>query len=165
MKTTNMQLQIRKGVLSELTEIQNLFSETITFVCQNDYDQRQIEVWKSSIENLERCQSLIQNQYFIVAELKDKIVGFTSLDKVNYIDVLFVDKDFQRMGIAQKLFVELENEVKRVNSFVLTSDVSKTVKAFFESNGFTVLAEQVQVRENVEIVNYKMQKELVSTNG
>lgn len=160
-----MQLQIRKGVLSELTEIQNLFSETITFVCQNDYDQRQIEVWKSSIENLERCQSLIQNQYFIVAELKDKIVGFTSLDKVNYIDVLFVDKDFQRMGIAQKLFVELENEVKRVNSFVLTSDVSKTVKAFFESNGFTVLAEQVQVRENVEIVNYKMQKELVSTNG
>lgn len=160
-----MQLQIRKGVLSELTEIQNLFSETITFVCQNDYDQRQIEVWKSSIENLERCQSLIQNQYFIVAELKDKIVGFTSLDKVNYIDVLFVHKDFQRMGIAQKLFVELENEVKRVNSFVLTSDLSKTVKAFFESNGFTVLAEQVQVRENVEIVNYKMQKELVSTNG
>ena len=160
-----MQLQIRKGVLSELTEIQNLFSETITFVCQNDYDQRQIEVWKSSIENLERCQSLIQNQYFIVAELKDKIVGFASLDKGNYIDVLFVDKDFQRMGIAQKLFVELENEVKRVNSFVLTSDVSKTVKAFFESNGFTVLAEQVQVRENVEIVNYKMQKELVSTNG
>ena len=160
-----MQLQIRKGVLSELSEIQNLFSETITFVCQNDYDQRQIEVWKSSIENLERCQSLIQNQYFIVAELKDKIVGFASLDKGNYIDVLFVHKDFQRMGIAQKLFVELENEVKRVNSFVLTSDVSKTVKAFFESNGFTVLAEQVQVRENVEIVNYKMQKELVNTNG
>ena len=160
-----MQLQIRKGVLSELSEIQNLFSETITFVCQNDYDQRQIEVWKSSIENLERCQSLIQNQYFIVAELKDKIVGFTSLDKVNYIDVLFVHKDFQRMGIAQKLFVELENEVKRLNSFVLTSDVSKTARAFFESNGFTVLAEQVQVRENVEIVNYKMQKELVNTNG
>ncbi len=160
-----MQLQIRKGVLSELSEIQNLFSETITFVCQNDYDQRQIEVWKSSIENIERWQSLIQNQYFIVAELKDKIVGFASLDKGNYIDVLFVHKDFQRMGIAQKLFIELENEAKRLNSYVLTSDVSKTAKAFFESNGFAVLAEQVQVRENVEIVNYKMQKELVSTNG
>ncbi len=160
-----MKLKIRIGVFSELPEIQNLFSETITFVCQNDYDQKQIEAWKSSVENSERWQNLIQNQYFIVAELDNKIVGFASLENGNYIDVLFVHKNFQRMGIAQKLFVELENEAKRLNNFVLTSDVSKTAKAFFESNGFKVIAEQLQVRKNVEIINYKMQKELLSTNG
>jgi putative acetyltransferase len=87
------------------------------------------------------------------------------LDKGNYIDVLFVHKDFQRMGIAQKLFIELETEAKRLKNFTLTSDVSRTAKAFFESNGFSVVVEQVQVRKNVEILNYKMQKELLSTNG
>ncbi|KDN56188.1 GNAT family N-acetyltransferase [Flavobacterium seoulense] len=158
-----MELIIRAGILCELDEIQNLFSETITFVCHNDYNQNQIEAWKSSVENLERWQNLIQNQYFIVAELNNKIVGFASLDKGNYVDVLFVHKDFQRMGIAQKLFDKLENEAKRLKSFVLFSDVSKTAKAFFESNGFKVLLEQLQIRKNVEIVNYKMQKQL-STN-
>lgn len=160
-----MKIKIRNGVLTELPEIQNLFSETITFVCQNDYNEKQIEAWKSSIENSERWQNLIQNQYFIVAELDNEIVGFASLDNGNYIDVLFIHKDFQRMGIAQKLFDELENEAKRLNCFILTSDVSKTAKAFFESNGFEVVTEQLQIRKNVEMVNYKMQKELLSTNG
>lgn len=158
-----MKIQIRKGELSKLSEIQKLFSETITFVCKNDYDQKQIEAWKSSVENTARWQSLVQNQYFIVAELKGKIVGFASLDNGNYIDFLFVHKDFQRMGIAQKLYAELEKEAKRLNSLVLTSDVSKTAKAFFESNGFKVLAEQVPIRKNVELVNFKMQKVLLNT--
>ena len=160
-----MEIKIRNGVLKELPEIQNLFSETITFVCCNDYDQKQIEAWKSSIENFERWQNLILQQYFIVAELNGKIVGFASLNNGNYIDVLFVHKDFQRMRIAHKLFVELENEAKRLNSPKLTSDVSKTAKAFFERNGFTIVTEQLQIRKNVEIVNYKMQKVLVGMNS
>jgi putative acetyltransferase len=160
-----MELKIRSGVLSELPEIQNLFFQTITFVCQNDYDQQQIEAWRSSVENVERWHNLIKNQYFIVAELNQQIVGFASLDNGNYIDVLFVHKDFQRMRIAQKLFAELESKAKESSNFILTSDVSKTAKAFFESNGFKVIAEQIQVRENIEIVNFKMQKQLSNSNG
>ena len=64
------------------------------------------------------------------------------------------------MGIGQGLYIELENEVKRLNTFTVTSNVSKTAKAFFENNGFSVLTDQVIIRKNVEIVNYKMQKEL-----
>ena len=155
-----MKLVIRNGVLDELPEIQHLFSETITIICENDYHQNQLEAWKSSVENTEGWKNMIQNHYFIVAEFENKIVGFASLDKGNYIDTLFVHKDFQRMGIGQGLYIELESEAKRLNTFTLTSNVSKTAKAFFESNGFSVLTEQVIIRKNVEIVNYKMQKEL-----
>lgn len=155
-----MKLVIRNGVLDELREIQQLFSETITIICENDYNQNQLEAWKSSVENTEGWKNMIQNHYFIVAEFENKIVGFASLDKGNYIDTLFVHKDFQRMGIAQRLYIELESEAKRLYTFTLTSNVSKTAKAFFESNGFSVLTEQVIIRKNVEIVNYKMQKEL-----
>lgn len=157
-----MELKIRKGVLSELSEIQTIFSETISSVCSNDYDQTQIEAWQSSVENFERWHNLIEKQYFIVAESNHQIVGFASLDNGTYIDVLFVHKNFQRRGIAQKLFIELENEARRLDSFVLTSDVSKTAKAFFLNNGFEIIAEQLQVRKKVEIMNYKMQKNLLS---
>jgi putative acetyltransferase len=155
-----MKLKIQRGDLTDLEEIQKLFQETVTSICRKDYDEAQIEAWISSAKNHERWFNLIKDQYFIVAKSDGQIVGFASLYKGNYIDVLFVHKDFQRMGIARQLYAELEKEAKRLNSLVLTSDVSKTAKAFFESHNFTVLKKQIQVRQQVKIVNYKMQKEL-----
>jgi putative acetyltransferase len=144
-----MQLLIRAAEPSELAEIQNLFCQTITSVCQKDYDQNQLQAWASAVGDSERWQKLITDQYFLVGELSGKIVGFASLDKGYYIDVLLVHKDFQRMGIAQALFVELEAQAKRLNSPLMTAEVSKTANAFFKGNGFRVLAEQLQVRQNV----------------
>lgn len=91
-----MDLKIRNGHISELAEIQTLFTETISFICKKDYNQDQINAWKSSIENINRWSAIIENQFFIVAVLNHKIVGFASLDNGNYIDVLFVHKDFQK---------------------------------------------------------------------
>ncbi|GAA4172678.1 GNAT family N-acetyltransferase [Sphingobacterium ginsenosidimutans] len=153
-----MEISIRKGILSELPQIKELFAGTITSICQIDYNTEQIEVWKSSINNVDRWNNLIINQYFIVAEIDKEIVGFASLDHGNYIDMLYVHKDFQRQGIAQRLYDHLEHKSKYLNIETLTADVSKTAKPFFERNGFTTIARQVQVRSAVEIVNYKMQK-------
>lgn len=154
----DMEISIRKGILSELPQIKELFVGTIASVCQIDYNTEQIEVWKSSINNIDRWNNLIINQYFIVAEIDKEIVGFASLDHGNYIDMLYVHKDFQRQGIAQRLYDHLEHKSKYLNMETLTADVSKTAKPFFERNGFTTIARQVQVRSAVEIVNYKMQK-------
>ncbi|WP_426792394.1 GNAT family N-acetyltransferase [Sphingobacterium sp. WOUb80] len=75
-------------------------------------------------------------------------------------DVLYVHKDFQRQGIAQKLYNALEDEAKGQKSTFVTADVSKTAKSFFEANGFKVIAEQIQIRTEVEITNYNMKKDL-----
>jgi len=156
-----MELKIRIGRLSDLAEIQKLFSDSITFVCSKDYNQTQIEAWKLAAQNSKPWQKIIENQYFILAELNQIIVGFASLENYNYIDVLFVHKDFQRQGIAQALFDKLIYEARKFDSQIITSDVSKTAKAFFETNGFIVVAEQIKTINNVEIQNYKMQKTLL----
>ncbi|WP_394676258.1 GNAT family N-acetyltransferase [uncultured Sphingobacterium sp.] len=78
----------------------------------------------------------------------------------DYIDVLYVHKDFQRQGIAQKLYNALETEATKHKNTFLTADVSKTAKPFFEANGFKVIAEQIQIRTEIEIPNYNMKKDL-----
>lgn len=153
-------LIIRKGVLQELEEISVLFSETIDTICSDDYNSEQIAAWKSSSSDQQRWYRLIENQYFIIAILNGKIVGFASLDQGNYVDVMYVHRHFQRQGIAQQLYSTLENEAKRQKSTFITADVSKTAKPFFEANGFKVTTEQMQVRNKVEIPNYNMQKQL-----
>ncbi|HJS01310.1 MAG TPA: GNAT family N-acetyltransferase [Flavobacterium sp.] len=157
-----MEYTIRIGQISDLSEIQKLFSDSITFVCSKDYSQIQIDAWKTAALKLERWQMIVENQFFIVAEFDNKIVGFASLENGNYIDVLYVHKDYQRQGIAQRLFDTILKEANRLNSLFITADVSITAKPFFESNGFLVVKEQIQQRNNVDIVNFKMQKTVKS---
>jgi len=159
-QTKTMGLTLPKGVLQDLQEMLILFSETIATVCADNYNNEQIAAWVLSVNNHGRWHRLIEDQYFIVAVLNQKIVGFASLYHGDYIDVLYVHKDFQRQGIAQKLYNALETEATKHKNTFLTADVSKTAKPFFEANGFKVIAEQIQIRTEVEIPNYNMKKDL-----
>lgn len=154
----NSKLIIRPSNLSDLTEMQEMFVDTISTICKHDYSPEQIIVWTSSIENTKRWTDKLSSQYFLIAELNNKIVGFASLQNKNYFDLLYVHKDFQRQGIASRLYTEIENEAIKRESTILSSDVSKTARQFFEKKGFQIIAPQIVVIKHVELVNYKMSK-------
>jgi putative acetyltransferase len=143
---------------NDYNEIKQLFVETVTEVCSKDYTPEQIEVWVSSAKNTQRWLDIFTHQYVLVAEIGDKIVGFGTLENGDYLDLLYVHKDFQRKGIANLLYLELEKVVEEQKKYSLSADVSKTARPFFESKGFTVIKEQNNLIQGVEIVNYKMEK-------
>ena len=151
---------IRKGHHEDLAKLKQLFVETVSNVCTSDYDNNQIEVWKSSIENSQRWEDLIENQFILVAVKNGEITGFCTLDNGNCIDMLYVHKDYQRQGIARKLYAEIEKEAKQQGQKVLFSDVSKTARPFFESVGFKVIKEQTVKIKGVDLTNYRMIKKM-----
>ncbi|MEO8583265.1 MAG: GNAT family N-acetyltransferase [Flavitalea sp.] len=102
------QITIREGHLGDLLELQQLFVYTISNVCQTDYDNKQIIAWIATIENYQRWQDILKNQFVLVAQDKESITGFCSLDNGNYIDLLYVHKDYQRQGIAHRLYDDIE---------------------------------------------------------
>lgn len=156
-----IRMTIRKGNINDLDNLQKLFIDTITEVCKKDYNSKQISVWTASVENKKRWQDILTNQFVLVAEQESQIVGFATLDKGNYLDLLYVHKEYQRQGIALKLYTDIENEARRQGRTGLTSDVSKTARPFFESIGFEVVTEQIVVRQNIELTNFKMTKEWI----
>ena len=156
----NSKISIRLSKPSDLKEMQRMFVDTISTICKRDYSPEQIEVWTSSIENTQRWIDKLTSQYFLIAELDNKIVGYASPENNDYIDFLYVHKDYQRQGIADKLYSEIEKEVIKKKGTVLHSDVSKTAKPFFEKKGFKTLAPQTKIIQGVEIINYKMIKQL-----
>lgn len=153
-------MTLRNGKLEDLAELQQLFVDTIKTICRNDYNTEQIKVWTSGIENTERWEKIFKTQYVLVAERENKIVGFATLENGNYIDLFYTHKDFQRRGIAQKLYEKIEAEARRQRQTKLTSDVSKTAKVFFLHIGFEEIKEQQIIRKSVELINFKMIKEL-----
>ncbi len=163
---TAMEYIIRKGELRDLAELQKLFLETITEICKADYNEDQIDAWISDTKNNENKQrwiNILTKQFVLVAQIKNDIIGFITLENGNYIDLLYVHKNHQRKGIANSLYANIENEARQMNQLFLTSDVSKTARPFFEKVGFELIKEQIVVRKNVELTNYKMKKQL-STN-
>lgn len=154
------ELDIEKGTTDHLAELQRLFVDTISSVCSADYNAEQIKVWTSSIENKDRWNDIISNQYVLIAKYEDKIVGFATLSNRNYLDLFYIHKDFQGLKIASKLYSNIEKEALRCEQSEITSDVSITARPFFEKIGFQVLTEQTVLRQSVEFMNYKMKKVL-----
>jgi len=155
------ELTIRHGRLEDLEELQKLFVGTISTICSKDYDSEQICVWTSSIENKDRWLDILTNQYLLVAQTKEyRIVGFGSLDKGDYIDLIYIHKDCQGQKIASKIYDSLEKEAIRLGKMTLSSDVSITARQFFERKGFNIIKEQRVLRQGVELTNFKMEKEI-----
>jgi putative acetyltransferase len=154
------ELKIRYVKSDDLAELQQLFVDTISAICSKDYNKAQIHVWTASINNTQRWHDIISNQICLLAETGDKIIGFGTLKHGSHIDMLYVHKDFQRKGVASRLFSNLEKEAISQHKTSLTSDVSKTARPFFEKKGFTGIEEQFKIIQGVEISNYKMLKEL-----
>lgn len=153
-------MDFRKATISDLTEMQEMYIDTIKWTCKNDYSPLEIDAWVSGLNNVERWVKVIHSQFVLLAILEDKIVGYGTLKDGNYIDFLCVHKDSQRQGIADKVFNELELEAKKENSEIITADVSITAKPFFEKKGFVVKTKQKNIRLGVELINYKMEKSL-----
>ncbi len=151
-----MDLKFRQANLNDLEEIQELFVETIKSTCKNEYNKQQIDAWVSSVENKERWKSILANQYFLIAEINNKMVGYGSLENGNYLDFMYVHKDFLRKGIANLIFEKLKAKSLELGFEKLTSDVSKTARPFFETKGFKVIRENKNMMKDVEIINYHM---------
>ncbi|HYG50217.1 MAG TPA: GNAT family N-acetyltransferase [Flavobacteriales bacterium] len=151
---------IRFAETDDLSEMQALFVDTISVICKNDYSPEQLNVWTTSVENTQRWINKLTTQFLLVALVESKIVGYASLENNDYFDFLYVHKNYQKQGIASRLYSEIETEAMRRKSTVLYADVSLTAQAFFKKRGFMVLQTRLNKIQGVEITNFKMVKHL-----
>ena len=155
-----MELKIRQATQEDIPEITSVFRDTIRAINSKDYSEKQIQVWASGANDLAKWEDRIKNNYFIVAENEDRIVGFAYLKNVNYFDGLFVHKDYQRQGIAIKLMRIIESKVITNGYEIIKSDVSITALPFFEDQYYIVEKKQKKSFKGLVFENYIVYKEL-----
>jgi putative acetyltransferase len=155
-----MTISIRKADPNDLQAIKELFVNCVFEVCKNDYGKDQLAAWASAANNSKRWLDKILEQYFIVAETQDTIIGFSSLQGADTVDLLYVHKGFQNIGAASMLFNALLERAKINGCQALKAEVSKTAKSFFERKGFALVKEQTKISDGVGLSNYHMVKYL-----
>lgn len=133
--------------------ISDLFYETVHTVNARDYSAEQLNVWTENSDNLKTRRKDLLKQHTLIAEIEGVIVGFGSIDKSGWLDLLFVCKDYQNQGVATALCNELEK-----GFFVIKTYASITAKPFFERRSYVVVKTQEVERCGVKLKNYEMRK-------
>ncbi|GAA4245757.1 MULTISPECIES: GNAT family N-acetyltransferase [Winogradskyella] len=151
-------IQVRQAQIKDSLEIRSIFRDTIIHVNAKDYSEKQIATWASGAEDIEQWEERINTLYFIVAETENNIVGFAYLKNGNYLDGLFVHKDFQRQGIGSKLLRIVESQVMMNDFEVIKSDVSKTALPFFDNKYYDVIKKQKKNYKGLVFENYLVEK-------
>lgn len=151
-------MQLRRATAGDMEQLKTLYFNTILAVNSNDYTEEQVNVWASTADRTENLLRRIREQYFYVAFNNDGLItGFASLENNGYLDMMYVHKDFQRMGIATLLISKIFETAKKLNLSILTTEASITAKPFFEKHGFVVLEEQIVYIKDIPLINYRMQ--------
>ena len=145
---------------SMLDEIMNLFYDSVHSVASKDYNPQQLDRWAPAKADVTSWTQRLNNNLCKVAVLNNVIVGFAELTDEGHVDTMYVHKDHQRKGVADRLLHQLLTVAADRNYVVVTTEASITAKPFFEKNGFRVTRVKTKLYNGKDFINYKMLKEL-----
>lgn len=142
--------------------VSKLAYEAVHSIPTDIYTQKQLDAWAS--------ESLLVNGLDInrglVCIYKESIIGFIELILVNeigFINYLYVHPDYQRKGVANLLYKQVETEsIEEYNSSEFVVKASFVARPFFEQHGFSVVEKNRIKRGQVILENYTMLKNIES---
>jgi putative acetyltransferase len=153
-------MNIRIAQLTDVEAIRQLFQETIETINQKDYNPAQIRIWAAGAQRIANWQKKVQEQYFVVAEQNNTIVGFASIETNGYIDFMYIHKDYQNQGIATHLLNHLESKAASLSLTRVWANVSITARPFFKKRGFQITNISIKTLEHIEFENAVMEKNI-----
>lgn len=153
-------ITLREARQTDLDDMLSIFEETVRTTCKDDYSKEEIRAWIASAEKVEEWRQKLDNEYFLVAHIGEKLVGFGGMNGTDHIDFIFTHFQHGNKGIASLIFDQMQSFAKERGTQKLHSHVSKTGKKFFEQKGFQVTEEQSHALGNVTLTNFAMEKEI-----
>jgi putative acetyltransferase len=134
-----MDFSIRKGTVNDLQQIRSIFHETVQAFDRTHYTETQVKQWMDMMGGLEKWQTKLCRDKYVVAENKKKeVVGFSSLQDNGCIDMLYVMPTAQKNGIATKLLNSICDIADSAALPLIHIEASLAAVLFFEKNGFQV---------------------------
>jgi putative acetyltransferase len=153
-------LIIRKAQLKDLGELKKLFRDSILKSGLPHYSPGQLKAWSEGSEDASRWEGLINDQFTLLIEENNQLLGFAYLRGKDYFDFLYVVYNQQGKGIAKQLYQAIITEAKTRGTTKITSDVSFMARPFFESRGFKVIKINENKLYGETLINFKVERSI-----
>ncbi|TXD83353.1 GNAT family N-acetyltransferase [Subsaximicrobium wynnwilliamsii] len=155
-----MDIDYREATLEDLPEITAIFRDTISTVNRKHYSEEQVEAWAAAADNLKKWQKRIKATYFLVAENDGQILGFAWLKNGNYLEGMYVHKNYQRKTVGSKLLRIIESHVTMYDFESIQAESSLSSLPFFDSHYYEVEKKQKRSIKDQVLDYYIMYRKL-----
>lgn len=139
LKKLDTDLKIRKFLSKDIKQLTNIAKDSFSF--SRFYLDKKISNTKASFIKQKWIENFflgLRGDNLIIAEKKDKVVGFLLLIKKNQnliIDLIAVHENYRRYGYASKMINYLENKYKFKKLVVGTQSINtKSIKLYKKFN-------------------------------
>ena len=143
-----------------LKQIVELFINTVHNINKKDYTKEQLNAWANPDYDLEIWEKRFEKSKPYLCMLENEVVGFCEYYD-GYIDCFYVHYKYQNFGIGKLLLNHILELAKNENINKIKVDVSITAKLFFEKFEFKEIRKNVVKRENIELINFSMEREIL----
>ena len=142
------------------TEICDLFHSTIHAIDTDIYSKAEQEAWCPTPPDYQMWLKRLDNTQPWIAIFGSRLAGFIELKDDGYIDCFYVHPDFQKRGIARKLYDHILDLAHQKKLSQLSVDASKVAMPIFKKWGFKIKRVNKISRKNQVLINYHMYKPL-----
>jgi putative acetyltransferase len=128
---------LRPYLAADANRCAEIFRSSIEELAAEDYDEEQREAWASRADDEAAFGARLVGTLTLLAVIDGAIAGFASLKGADEIDMLFVDPEFARQGVARALTDALTRLAQARGAKRLTTEASDAARPLFDRQGFT----------------------------
>ena len=127
---------LRPYLVSDAKRCLDIFVRSVAELASEDYDEDQCEAWIAAVGDEKELAKRLAAMLTLIATIDGQAVGFASLKGADVVELIYVDPEFARQGVATTLLDALTKLAAARGGKRLTADVSDTAKPLFEKQGF-----------------------------
>ena len=131
-------MELRAYAAGDAEATLSIFLRAVRETARAHYSADQVEAWAADSGDLDSWAVARAAAHTQLAIVDGHVAGFTDLDDHGYIDMLFVDPDFGRQGIASALLGSMIALARQRGLPAVTTFASLTSRPVFERHGFVI---------------------------
>ena len=159
-----MTVSLRPFLPADLPRLAAIFRASIEELTGEDYNESQQAAWAAFADE-DGFGKKLAGDLTLVALVAGDVVGFASLRGQDHIDLLYVDPQTARQGVATTLCDALEKLAGARGATKLSVDASDTARGFFEKRGYQPLQRQTVDCFGEWLGNTAMEKRLAANDA
>jgi len=102
----------------------------------------------------------LSNYYILIYEKNNEILGLGALDR-NEIKRSYIDPKAQRKGIGSKIIEQLEQEAKKRDVQIISTQASPSSESFYKTLGYTTIQKEQMKKDQAIFEFVTMEKKLI----
>jgi len=155
-------IALRPALPADAPVLAEVFRASVEELAREDYNEAQVEAWLAVADDEDAFAQKLAGDLTVVALVGGEVAGFASLKGADHLDMLYVQPNFARQGVATQLCEAMERLAAARKATTITAEASDCAQAFFAARAYAPQRRNMVFLGDEVLGNTTMTKQLAA---